>query len=190
MFLPSGLKNNCATRAAWYLGWHWGALVKRVPSPSAAGWPLAPECHVSPPPPLFLEYSDFPPDVIQLAWQYEPRLLGAWDSHGQKASLMQRPTGCGSLVGPKDLQDPAVQWRQADRTSWAGSLWCPDPQGWSQAVPGRLLELQVHIFWRQAPGHSGGCFFFFFLQKLTTDKLREFVLVLNTPGTKSFLKES
>ena len=26
----------------------------------------------------------------------------------------------------------------------------------------------------------------FFLQKLTTDRLREFVLVLNTPGTKSF----
>ena len=32
--------------------------------------------------------------------------------------------------------------------------------------------------------------FFFFLQKSTTDQLREFVLVLNTPGTKSFLKES
>lgn len=49
MFLPSGLKNNCVIWAAWCLGWHWGALVKRVPSPSAAGWPLARECHVSPP---------------------------------------------------------------------------------------------------------------------------------------------
>ena len=72
---------------------------------------------MSPPPPLFLECSDLPPDFIKLAWQDEPRLLGARDSHGQKVSLMQSSAGYGSLVGPKDLQDPVVQCCQAERTS-------------------------------------------------------------------------
>lgn len=82
-------KNKCvpsgASCVAGGSGGRWGrAGRERGQGPFSACWPLAPECKVSPPPPLFLGQFDFPPGLDEEAMQCGlklPGLLG--ESHGR-----------------------------------------------------------------------------------------------------------
>lgn len=154
-------------------GARWHRVGERAWSLFTASWRLAPERKVCPLPRLyFLGQFDFPPHSVEVARQCGLKLPGqAWEESRPKAFLTRLPTGCGSLR-PINRQDRDVRWPQADlvprsRTSEQGR-----GAGSGGAQIPRTNSLQ---------DTQNNKFF-----KLTADRLTEFVLVLNTPGTKSF----
>lgn len=147
-------------------------------SPFTHSWPGR---KVRPLPCLFPGQFDFPPEPVEGARQWgfklaEPGCGGRTLAY--RFSLMRCPTGCASLR-PKNPKDRWVRCAppSTHTPNGAGSLWPPDPGQESPAGPCRVLVAEVHSLQNAPKGN---------FQKPIADKLREFVLVPHTRGTKSF----